>query len=79
MKFKEGDRVICVNNHNGTITDDNKGRGSGWKLNKIFTIGHKTGDLGDGREILWPDNGDNGVFDDYVKPVSWKNRFGGKK
>ena len=77
MKFKNGDKVICVNNPNELVTDDNKGRGSGWKLGKTFVIDHIT-DGQHSKHVLWPKDG-CGIYNDFVRLASWKSRFEVKK
>ena len=77
MKFKIGDKVVCVNNPDGKVTDDNKGRGSGWKLGMMFVIDHITNGQ-HSKHILWPTDG-GGIYDDFVRLASWKSRFEVKK
>ena len=76
--FKEGDRVICVNNPNGIVDTDNEGRGSGWKLGLIFTIKSISDNSDHTRNILWDGYNHCGVYDDYVKYLKWKDRYESK-
>ena len=68
--FKEGDRVICVNNPNAKLGCN----GSGWKLNRVFTIQRISGD--DIHKILWPSKVGSGIYIEYVNHLSWKKRYG---
>ena len=71
MKFKKGDRVMCVNNPNAKINC----HGSGWKLGRVFTINSITDN--NNTQILWAKHG-SGIYNEYVVHTNWKNRFGGK-
>ena len=71
--FKEGDRVICVNNPNAKI----ECKGAGWKSDFIFTI-YKISGTGI-KQILWPGKDSEGIYNEHADHASWKNRYGDKK
>ena len=71
MNFKVGQMVICITNSTG---GRDVGEGSGWKIGKSFIINKITYN---NPKILWPEGGGSGVFENYVKHATWKERYKG--
>lgn len=58
-KFKEGDLLVCIQGPDG------HSGGSGWELGKIIIVGPNH----DNDYVVWPVNGGNGIYEDWLEAV----------
>jgi hypothetical protein len=56
MKYKVGDKVVCVPGYQCRNSSDNNYGGLGYEPNKVFVIRGINGD------VLWPRGGGHGIY-----------------